>query len=68
MNEYINMRECRGLTLAGRILIFKSLALSKVLYICALEDLMKNLFGVGEDSKSNIQLLLEIMLMGVTKM
>ena len=32
VNEYINMWGCRGLTLAGRILIFKSLALSKVLY------------------------------------
>ena len=29
VNEYFNMWGCRGLTLAGRILIFKSLALSK---------------------------------------
>ena len=51
MNEYINMRECRGLTLAGRILIFKSLALSKVLYICTLEDLMKNFVWSGRRLK-----------------
>ena len=79
VNECLNMWGCRGLTLAGRILIFKSLALSKVSYTCImtnftkdfikqLEDLRKNLFGMGEDPKSNIQLLLEIMLMRVTKM
>ena len=34
VNECLNMWGCRGLTLAGKILIFKSLALSKVLYTC----------------------------------
>ena len=36
VNECLNMWGCRGLTLVGRILIFKLLALSKVLYTCTI--------------------------------
>ena len=41
VNECLNMWECGRLTLAGRILIFKSLALSKVLYTCTMINLPK---------------------------
>ena len=42
VNECLNMWGCRGLTLAVRILIFKSLALSKVLYTCTMTNLTKD--------------------------
>ena len=43
---------CRGLTLAGRILIFKSLALSKVLYTCTVTNFTKD-FVMLEDLRKN---------------
>ena len=36
LNDVLRLWEFRGLTLAGRILIFKSLALSKLLYACTM--------------------------------
>ena len=49
MNECINMWGCRGLTLAGRILIFKSLALLKVLYTCTMTNFTKDFIKQLED-------------------
>ena len=37
MNDVLKLWEFRGLTLAGRILVFKSLALSKLLYACTMK-------------------------------
>ena len=37
VDKCMNIWGCRGLTLAGRILIFKSSALSKVLYTCTMK-------------------------------
>ena len=37
LNDVLKLWEFRGLTLAGRILIFKSLALSKLLYACTMK-------------------------------
>ena len=37
LNDVLKMWESRGLTLAGRILVFKSLALSKLLYACTMK-------------------------------
>ena len=37
LNDVLRLWEFRGLTLAGRILIFKSLALSKLLYACTMK-------------------------------
>ena len=42
VNECINIVGCRGLTLAGRSLIYKSLALSKVLYTCTMTNFSKD--------------------------
>ena len=53
MNECLNMWGCRGLTLAGRILIFKSLALSKVLYTCTLTSFTKDFIKQLEDLRKN---------------
>ena len=53
MNECIDMWGCRGLTLAGRILIFKFLALSKVLYICTLTNFTKDFAKQLEDLRKN---------------
>ena len=36
-NDVIELWEFRGLTLAGRILVFRSLALSKLLYACTMK-------------------------------
>ena len=53
VNECINMWGCRGLTLAGRILIFKSLALSKVLYTCTMTNFTKDFIKQLEDLRKN---------------
>ena len=53
VNESINMWGCRGLTLAGRILIFKSLALSKVLYTCKMTNFTKDFIKQLEDLRKN---------------
>ena len=37
MNDVLKLWEFRGLTLAGRSLVFKSLALSKLLYACTVK-------------------------------
>ena len=37
LNDVLKLWEFRGLTLAGRILVFKSLALSKLLYACTMK-------------------------------
>ena len=37
LNDVLKLWEFRGLTLAGRILVFKSLALSKLLYSCTVK-------------------------------
>ena len=37
LNDVLRLWEFRGLTLAGRILVFKSLALSKLLYACTMK-------------------------------
>ena len=44
---------CRGLTLAGRMLIFKSLALSKVLYTCTMTNFTKDFIKQLEDLRKN---------------
>ena len=41
LNGVLKLWEFRGLTLAGRILVFKSLALSKLLYACTMKVLSK---------------------------
>ena len=64
-NDVLKLWEFRGLTLAGRILVFKSLALLKLLYACTmkvpskfvidqLNPLHKILFGIISDQKLNI--------------
>ena len=53
VNECTNMWGCRGLTLAGRILIFKSLALSKVLYTCTMTNFTKDFIKQLEDLRKN---------------
>ena len=53
MNECINMWGCRGLTLAGRILTFKSLALSKVLHTCTMTNFTKDFTKQLEDLRKN---------------
>ena len=37
LNDVLKLWEFRGLTLAGRILVFKSLALSKLLHACTMK-------------------------------
>ena len=49
VNECLNMWGCKGLTLTGRILIFKSLALSKVLYTCTITNSTKDFIKQLED-------------------
>ena len=79
VNECLNMWGCRGLTLAGRILIFKSLALSKVLYTCTMtnftKDFIKQLEGLrklfiwnGKRPKIKHSTLIRDYVDGVTKM
>ena len=53
VNECLNMWGCRGLTLAGRILIFNSLALSKVLYTCTMTNFTKDFIKQLEDLRKN---------------
>ena len=43
LKDVLNLWECRGLSLAGRILIFKSLALSKLLYASTMKCLPKQM-------------------------
>ena len=43
LNDVLNLWECRGLSLEGRILIFKSLALSKLLYASTMKCLPKQM-------------------------
>ena len=45
IKEYLNLWECRGLTLTGRIKIFKSLALSKTIYASTMTHPSKRLIG-----------------------
>ena len=52
-NECLNMWGCRGLTLAGRILIFKSSALLKVLYTCTMTNFTKDFIKQLEDLRKN---------------
>ena len=63
LKDVLNLWECRGLSLAGRILIFKSLALSKLLYASTMKCLPKQmldqlnrkvLFGVIESLRLSI--------------
>ena len=53
VNKCLNMWACRGLTLAGRILIFKSLALSKVLYTCTMTNFTKYFIKQLEELQKN---------------
>ena len=43
LKDVLNLWECRGLSLAGRILIFKSLSLSKLLYASTMKCLPKQM-------------------------
>ena len=43
LKDVLNLWERRGLSLAGRILIFKSLALSKLLYASTMKCLPKQM-------------------------
>ena len=56
VNECINTWRCRGLTLAGRILIFKSLALSKVLYTCTMTNFTKDFYKTVRRFKEKFHL------------
>ena len=53
VNECLNMWGCRGLTLADRILIFKSLALSRVLCTCTMTNFTKDFIKQLEDLRKN---------------
>ena len=46
LNDVLKLWEFRGLTLADRILVFKSLALSKLLYACTMKVPSK--FAIGQ--------------------
>ena len=65
MNDALKLWEFRGPMLAGTILVFKSLALSKLLYACIVKVpskfvidnsilCIKILFGIISDQKLNI--------------
>ena len=43
LNDVLKLWEYRGLSLAGKILIFKSLALSKILYACTMKTFPKQI-------------------------
>ena len=53
IKESLNLWQCKGLTLAGRIQIFKSLALSKTIYACAMihpsKTFMDQLYSLQKD-------------------
>ena len=54
LNDVIRTWEPRGLSLAGKILVFKTLAVSKLLYVCTFKNPSthrRNSFGARNDSK-----------------
>ena len=53
VNECLNMWGCWGLILAGRILIFASLALSEVLYTCTMTNFTKDFMKQSDDLRKN---------------
>ena len=80
LNDVLKFWEFRGLTLAGRILVFKSLALSRLLYPCTMKVpskfsssinsilCIKKLFGIISDQKLNILRRLRTIVKVVIKM